>query len=72
MADAITIRVSKQLKKDIDEAAKKEHVSKSEILREAIVKYIAIKKYRRLRNKVLPFAEARGLLTDEDIMKEIS
>lgn len=33
---------------------------------------LAVKRFRKLRNKVLPFAKARGILTDKDVFSEIS
>jgi len=44
----------------------------SDLVRESLQRYIAIYKFRRLRNKVLPFAESQGILTDEDIFDVIS
>jgi hypothetical protein len=43
----------------------------SDIVRESIRKYISIHRFRWLRNRVLPFAEAQGLLTDDDIFKDL-
>jgi predicted transcriptional regulator len=72
MENTITIRLPKKLQKELDIMAKTEKTSKSEIIREAIARYIAVKRFQQLRKKVLPFAEAEGLLTDEDIFKAIS
>jgi predicted transcriptional regulator len=44
----------------------------SDIVRESIRRYVAVERFRALRKKVLPFAEAQGFLTDEDIFKKIS
>jgi hypothetical protein len=33
---------------------------------------LAIYRFRRLKNMVLPFAEAQGILSDEDIFTMIS
>jgi predicted transcriptional regulator len=44
----------------------------SDIVRESIRRYVAIEKFRALRKKALPFAEAQRFLTDEDIFKAIS
>mgnify|MGYP000055857975 CR=1 FL=1 len=72
MGDAITIRLPKKMQKELDLISKEEKMSKSEIVREAIAQYLTIKRFQQLRKKVLPFAEAEGLLTDEDIFKFIS
>ncbi len=72
MKDTITIRLPKKLQKDLNAAAKSDKTSKSEIIRNAISRYLAVKRFHQLRKKVLPFAEPQGLLTDEDIYKAIS
>ncbi len=43
----------------------------SDIIRESIRKYILICRFRRLRNRILPFSEARGFLTDDDIFTNL-
>lgn len=72
MPDTITIRLPEKLQKELDVVTKAEKASRSEIIREAITRYIAIKRFQQLRKQVLPFAEAEGLLTDEDVFKAIS
>ena len=72
MKSTVTIRLPQKLQEELDIMAKAERMSKSEIIRDAIARYLAVKKFQQLRKKVLPFAEAAGLLTDEDIFKAIS
>jgi metal-responsive CopG/Arc/MetJ family transcriptional regulator len=72
MKDTITIRLPKKLQKELETAAKIGKTTKSEIIRDAISRYLAVRRFRQLRKRVLPFAEAQGLLTDEDIFKAIS
>ena len=35
-------------------------------------RFVAIERFRALRRRTLPFAEAQGLLTDEDVFRAIS
>jgi metal-responsive CopG/Arc/MetJ family transcriptional regulator len=72
MKNTITIRLPDKIQKELDQVVKTEKASKSEIIRNAVERYLAIKRFQQLRKKVLPFAEAQGLLTDEDIFKAIS
>jgi hypothetical protein len=44
----------------------------SEIARQALERQLAVTRFRELRAKTVPFAEAQGLLTDEDVFREIS
>jgi predicted transcriptional regulator len=72
MKDTITIRLPKNLQRELDLVAKRENTSKSGLIRDALARYIAIKHFQQLRKKVLPFAEMQGSLTDEDIFRTIS
>lgn len=72
MKDTITIRLPEKLQKELDVVTKAEKASKSIIIRDAIARYLAAKRFEQLRKKVLPFAEAQGLLTDEDVFKAVS
>ncbi len=72
MRGTITLRLPEKLQKDLDKVVKAEKSSKSDVIRDAIERYIALKRFQQLRKKVLPFAEAEGLVTDEDVFKAIS
>jgi predicted transcriptional regulator len=68
----LTIRLDDKLERALDRLAKTTGRSKSELAREALKRQIAVARFRELRLRTLPFAEAQGLLTDEDIFKAIS
>lgn len=68
----LTIRIDDELEKDLDQLAKALHRTKSELAREILRKNIAVERFRQLRCKALPLAEAAGYLTDEDIFRDIS
>lgn len=68
----LTIRLPEELKNELDEISRDENRAVSDIVRESIRRYIAIEKFRSVRKKILPFAEAQGLLTDEDVFKALS
>ncbi|HHO76175.1 MAG TPA: ribbon-helix-helix protein, CopG family [Deltaproteobacteria bacterium] len=70
--NTLTIRVSEDLKDDLQKLSKEQSKPVSDIVRESIRRYVAVEKYRALRKKVLPFAEAQGFLTDEDVFKAFS
>jgi len=46
--------------------------SRSEIARDALRRQLRVSQFDHLRKRTIPFAEARGYLTDEDIFAEIS
>ncbi|TVS00815.1 MAG: ribbon-helix-helix protein, CopG family [Phycisphaerales bacterium] len=72
MSESISIRLSPELRRELNRAAKRQKRPASEITREALRRYLAVEEFRAIRAKTLPFAEAQGILTDEDVFKLIS
>ena len=72
MKQTMTIRISDELREELQEISRAEGKPVSDLVRESLQRYIAIYRFRKLRNMVLPFAEAQGILTDEDVYKIIS
>ncbi len=68
----LTVRLPESLKAELDQLSQEEHKATSDIVRESLRRYISTEKFRSVRKKILPFAEAQGLLTDEDIFKALS
>ena len=68
----ITVRLDKKLDSELRKLAKKTCRPKSDLIREALRRQLAITRFEDLRRSVAPFAEARGWLTDEDVFREIS
>ena len=68
----LTIRLPDDLRADLQRLSREQSKPISEIVRESIRRYVAVERFRALRKKVLPFAEAQGFLTDEDVFKAIS
>ena len=71
MDKIITVRIPEEIDKDLLIISKEEDKPVSLLVRESLRRYIKIYRFRKLREKVLPFAEAQGLLTDEYIFKII-
>jgi hypothetical protein len=44
----------------------------SDLVRDSLRRYVAVERFRALRKKTVPLAEARGFLTDDDVFKAIS
>ena len=68
----VTIRLPKELRRQLQKLSKAESRPVSDLVRESIQRYVSMQKFRALRRSVLPFAEAEGLLTDEDVFSRIS
>jgi Arc/MetJ-type ribon-helix-helix transcriptional regulator len=69
MDKPISVRLPKDLRDLLEEISASEDLPVSDLVRESIQRYLSIYRFRQLRKKVLPFAEAQGLLTDEDVLK---
>jgi predicted transcriptional regulator len=68
----LTIRLDKDLDELLTKASRHSGKSRSEIAREALKRQLRISQFEALRKRVMPFAEARGFLTDEDVFHRIS
>lgn len=72
MKTTLSIRIDEDLERLIEKAAKRTGRPKSELVREALRRHLSIESFQQIRNRILPFAESQGLLTDEDVWREIS
>jgi predicted transcriptional regulator len=72
MTTTLTIRLDKDLARRLDRLCKGTGQSRSDIVREALRRELSVRRFEELRRRVLPFAEARGYLTDEDVMRDVS
>ena len=68
----LTIRLDEDLEKMLAKAAKQSGKNRSEIAREALRRQLGVSRFDALRKKIMPFVEARGYLTDEDVFREVS
>lgn len=72
MSTTLTIRLDDSLDRALTRFAKRTGRPKSELAREALRRQLAIARFDEARRSILPFAEARGLLTDEDVFELVS
>jgi predicted transcriptional regulator len=70
--DTITVRLDEDLVPILDEVCRRSGRTRSEVMREALKRHLSQLRFEQLRRRVMPFAEARGYLTDEDVFKTIS
>jgi predicted transcriptional regulator len=68
----LTVRIPEPLRRELEKLCKQEKLALSDVVRESLRRYVAVERFRSLREKTLPFAEAQGYLTDEDIFKAVS
>jgi predicted transcriptional regulator len=70
--DTITVRLDDELAPILDEVCRRSGRTRSEVIREALKRHLAQLRFEQLRRSVMPFAEARGYLTDEDVFNRVS
>jgi predicted transcriptional regulator len=69
---SVTVSLDDDLKKMLDEACERSGRSEGEVIRDALKRQLSLHRFEQLRREVLPFAEARGYLTDEDVFRDVS
>ena len=69
---AVTIRLDRSLEELLDEVCRETGQSRSEVVRDALRRQLTLRLFEEARRKVIPFAEAQGVYTDEDVFKLMS
>ena len=72
MKTAITVRLDPQLNRLLTRLAKRTGLSRSELVRNALRRQLNVLRFDEIRQRIAPFAEARGYLIDEDVYRDIS
>jgi predicted transcriptional regulator len=68
----MTIRIPDPLRRQLQALSKRKQLPLSDLVRDSLRRYVAVEQFKALRSKSLPFAEAQGYLTDEDVFKAVS
>ncbi|MBI3073657.1 MAG: ribbon-helix-helix protein, CopG family [Deltaproteobacteria bacterium] len=72
MKSTLTIRLDKRLEKELDRVCAESGKSRSELVRDALRRQLFLVRLEKLRELTLPYGEAAGFLTDEDVFRRIS
>ncbi|MBI3562810.1 MAG: ribbon-helix-helix protein, CopG family [Gammaproteobacteria bacterium] len=72
MRETITISVPEEIKNELDKIVQDEGVSRSDVIRESLRDYLFMRRFLKLRARMLAKAQAQGIYTDEDVFKKIS
>jgi predicted transcriptional regulator len=72
MKAALTIRLDAPLQRQLDRVARQLGVTRSDVVRDALRRQLALLRFERGRRQLMPLAEAAGLLTDEDVFLIVS
>ena len=72
MRNAVTVSLPQALTDELEVASREAGTSRSEIVREALRNYFMLREYRTLRAEFTAEAEAKGIVTDEDVFDRVS
>ena len=72
MNASLTVRLDADLERLLDDVVERSGRSRSDVVREALRRQLTLMTFEKLREQVMPFAEASGYLTDEDVFEDVS
>lgn len=72
MADILTIRLDRDLARRLARLSKRLGRTRSDLARDALRRQLALLQFEEMRQRIAPFAEAAGYLTDEDVFRDVS
>lgn len=72
MSQMLTLRLDRDLARQLARISKRLRRSRSELAREALRRQLAVLEFQDLRARLAPYAEAAGYLTDEDVFRDVS
>jgi predicted transcriptional regulator len=68
----VTVRLEPELEKQLSQVSRKQHRSRSDIIRDALRRQLALIRFEEVRRQLKPLAEAAGYLIDEDVFRNVS
>ena len=72
MRAVVNVRLDAELERQLDEICASSGQTRSEVVREALKRHLSLVRFEQLRRRMMPFAEARGYLTDDDVFRDVS
>lgn len=68
----LSFRLDNDLDRLLGKASRQTGRSRSDIARDALRRQLRLTQFDSIRRRMMPFAEARGFLTDEDVFSKVS
>jgi len=72
MRDTLTISLPREMRREVARAAKRQKLTTSEYVRDAVRRKLWLDAFDETRRKLIPKARALGIYTDEDVFKIVS
>jgi predicted transcriptional regulator len=67
----LTLRIPDELDKELELQSAATRLSKSDLAREALQRYLRATKFRTLRAQLIAQAQSKGIHTDEDVFRAL-
>ena len=71
MGATVTVSLPEDLTQELDELASQEGVSRSDIVRRSLAKYLFLRRFDGLAAKATAEARSQGIYTEEDVWKRL-
>jgi|LAHU01.1.fsa_nt_gb metal-responsive CopG/Arc/MetJ family transcriptional regulator len=72
MNDSLRVTLPRDISSELNALVKRTGKSRGAVVRDAVRRQISLERFRALREKLVPKAQARGLYTDDDVFKLVS
>lgn len=72
MRETVTISLPQAVRRELDRVAKEEGISRSDVLRQSLEDFLFVRRFRRLRQRMMATAQTQGIYTDEDVFTRVS
>jgi metal-responsive CopG/Arc/MetJ family transcriptional regulator len=72
MRETLTVSIPSKLRREVARAAKKQHLTASEYIRDAVKHKLWLDAFDEARRTLGPKARSTGIFTDEDVFKIVS
>ena len=72
MRETVTISMTNEMKKKLDEIAKNESLNRSEVIKTALNQYFSVVEFRKIRNLLIPKAQEAKIFSEDNVYNLIS
>ena len=69
---SVSIRLDALLERELNRLSRQSGRSRSELVRDALRRQLALVRFEQARRAMLPLAEAQGILTEGDVFADVS
>lgn len=66
-----SVQIRPQIAKALSRLAAQFEISKSELINRALREYLVDREFQQIRERMAPYAQAKGLYTDEDVEQRL-